>query len=134
MSILKRGIVTMPLLTCRTFARYSLPSNWHCPFMLLPCLSQSYTDCLSWILKGSMSTSSLSYKTTQYLQNTSIPELTRDGPLVLTACLGIPDAYMSQILTYTLVFFSTCTTRMTIHLLDIMVSPRPFTRFTSTIT
>ena len=66
----------MPLLTHRTFAQYSLLSNWHRPFELLPYLSQSYTDPLSWILKGSMLTSSLNYETTWYLQNTYIPELT----------------------------------------------------------
>src|SRR6266481_6365987 len=36
-------------------------------------------------------------------------------------CSGIPDAYMSWILTYTFVFFST---RTIIPLQDIMVSPR----------
>src|SRR6266481_2539285 len=82
MSILKRGIVTMPLLTQRTFAWYSLPSNWHHPFVLLPCLSQSYVDRLSCILKGSMLTSSLNYEMAQYLRNTLILEPTRDGPLV----------------------------------------------------
>src|SRR6266481_4638684 len=83
MSILKRGIATMPLPTCRTFTRYSLPSNWHHPFELLPYLSLSYVDHSSWILKGSMLTSSLNYKMTQYLQNTSTLSLTQDGPLVL---------------------------------------------------
>src|SRR6266481_1948634 len=43
----------------------------------------------------------------------------------------IPDAYMSRILAYAFVFFST---RTTILLQDIMVSPRPFTRFASTTT
>src|SRR6266481_8135904 len=69
-SILKRGIVTMPLPTHRTFARSLLPSNWHRPFELLPYPSQSYADLLSWILKGSIPTSSLNYETTQYLRNT----------------------------------------------------------------
>src|SRR6266481_3354130 len=36
MSILKRGIATMPLPTHRTFTQYSLPSNWHRPFEPLP--------------------------------------------------------------------------------------------------
>src|SRR6266481_7520665 len=121
----------MPLPIRRTFTQYSLPSNWHHPFELLPYPSQSYADPLSWILKGSMSTSSLNYEMTPYLQNTLIPELTQDGPLVPMVCLGIPDTYMSWILTYTFVFFSTCTI---IPLQDITVSPRPFTRFGSITT
>src|SRR6266481_2726894 len=88
MSILKRGIVTMPLLTCRTFTQYSHTSNLHHPFELLPYPSLSYADHLSWILKGSMSTSSLNYETTHYLQNTSVPKPTQDGPLVTTAVRG----------------------------------------------
>src|SRR6266481_10008801 len=131
MSILKRGIVTMPLPTHRTFTRYLLQSNWHRPFELLPYPSQSYMDLLSWILKGSMLTSSLQYKTTQYLWNTLMPELTQDGPLVPMGCSDIPDAYMSQIPAYAFVFFSNHTIT---HLQDIMVSPRPFTRFTSITT
>src|SRR6266481_9518752 len=97
MSILKRGIVTMPLLTCRTFAWYSLLSNWHCPLELLPYPSLSYVDHSSWILKGSMSTSSLNYEMTWYLQNTLTLSPTQDGPLVLLVYSGIPDAYMSRI-------------------------------------
>ena len=131
MSILKRGIATMPLPTCRTFAQYSLPSNWHHPVELLPYPSQSYVDPLSWILKGSISTSSLNNEMTQYQRNTLIPEPTQDGPLVPTVCSDIPDAYMSRILAYAFGFFNTHTI---IPLQDIMVSPRPFTRFASITT
>src|SRR6266481_236236 len=46
-------------------------------------------------------------------------------------CSDIPDAYMSQIPAYAFVFFNT---RTIIPLQDIMVSPRPFTRSTSTTT
>src|SRR6266481_7227789 len=44
-------------------------------------------------------------------------------------CSDIPDTYMSRIPAYAFVFFNT---RMIIPLQDIMVSPRPFTRSTST--
>src|SRR5882724_1793250 len=40
-SILKRGVVTMPLLTHRITTQFSLPSNWHYPSELHPYLSQS---------------------------------------------------------------------------------------------
>src|SRR6266481_6198953 len=40
----------------------------------------------------------------------------------------IPDTYMSRIPAYAFMFFNT---RTIIPLQDIMVSPRPFTRFTS---
>src|SRR5882672_10636916 len=56
MSILKRGIATMPVSIHRTSAWYSLPSNWHRPSKLLPYLSQPFVDLSSWMLKGSIPT------------------------------------------------------------------------------
>src|SRR6266481_9796898 len=99
LSYLKRGIATMPLPTRKTFAQYSHLSNWHRPFELLPYPSQSYADPLSWILKGSMSTSSLNYKTTQYLWNTYVDSranlrwtLGPDGLLRHSRCIYVPDS------------------------------------------
>src|SRR5882724_11438806 len=57
MSILKRGIATMPVSIHRTIARYSLPSNWHRPSELLPYQPQSSVDLSSWMLKGFIPTS-----------------------------------------------------------------------------
>src|SRR5882724_455073 len=54
MSILKRGIATMPASIHRTTTSYSLPSNWHRPSELLPYQSQSSVDLSSWMLKGSI--------------------------------------------------------------------------------
>src|SRR5882724_5420752 len=70
-SILKRGIATMPVLTHRTTTRYSLLSNWHHPSELLPYQSQSSVDLSSWMLKGSILTSSLNSKRIPFPQNTS---------------------------------------------------------------
>src|SRR5882724_5881584 len=55
-SILKRGIATMPASIHRTTARYSLPSNWHCPSKLLPYQSQPSMDLSSCVLKGPIPT------------------------------------------------------------------------------
>jgi len=49
-SILKRGIVTIPVSTHRTSALYSLLSNWHHRSELLPCLYLSWLYCGGWYL------------------------------------------------------------------------------------
>src|SRR5882724_7345059 len=76
MSTLKRGIATMPVLIHRTSARYSLPSNWHCPSELLPYQSQSFVDLSLWMLKGFTPTSDLNFERIPFLQNTSISSQT----------------------------------------------------------
>src|SRR5882724_2712691 len=96
MSILKRGIVTMPVLTHRTTTQYSLPRNWHGPFKLLPYQSQSSVDLSSWMLKGSIPTSGLNSKRIPFLQNTLTISQTH-GPCTLMVYYGTPDASMSQI-------------------------------------
>jgi len=68
-STLKRGIATMPVLIHRTSARYSLPSNWHCPSELLPYQSQSSMDLSLWMLKSFTPTSNLNFKRILSQQN-----------------------------------------------------------------
>src|SRR5882724_9814235 len=60
----------MPVLIHRTFAWYSLPSNWHHPSELLPYQSQSSVDLSLWILKDSIPTSGNNSKRIPFLQNT----------------------------------------------------------------
>ena len=66
MSILKRGIVTMPPSIHRTLGLYSWPNSWHCPFKLLPSSSQPYEDLSLWIQNDSIPTSSPTYEMTQF--------------------------------------------------------------------
>ena len=94
MSTLKRGISTMPLLICRTISPYLQPNSWHCPFELLPSLSQPYEDLSSWIQNNSIPISSPVYKTTQFPLSTSIPSQTKHGPKHWTVYFGIQDTYM----------------------------------------
>src|SRR5882724_7692299 len=75
----KRGIVTMPLLIHRTFAWYSLLSNWHNPSELPPYQSQSSMDLSLWMLKTFTLTSDLNFERIPFLQNTSISSQTH-GP------------------------------------------------------
>src|SRR5467141_3257265 len=79
-SILKRGIATMPVSIRRTFARYSLPSNWHRPSELLPYVSQPFVDLSSWTLKGSIPTSGLTSELMPLLQNTLTISQTPSDP------------------------------------------------------
>src|SRR5882724_1197356 len=81
-STLKRGIATMPVLIHRTTARYSLPSNWHRPSELPPYPSQSFVDLSSWMLKGSIPTSSLNSEMIPFPQNTSTISQTLGGPSI----------------------------------------------------
>ena len=70
MSILKRGIATMPASIHRTTTQYSLLSNWHCPSELPPYQSQLSVDLSSWMLKGSILTSSINSQRIPFQQNT----------------------------------------------------------------
>jgi len=110
MSILKRGIATMPLSTCRIISQYSRSSSWHHPSELLTSLSQPYEDPSSWTLNDSTPTSSPTYETTQFPPNTSIPSQTEHGPEPQTVYFGMQDTYMSLTReTFDYVFSSTCT-------------------------
>src|SRR5882724_6510498 len=81
-STLKRGIATMPVLIHSTSARYSLPSNWHCPSELLPYQSQSSMDLSLWMLKSFTPTSNLNFKRILSQQNTLTNSQTH-GPSTL---------------------------------------------------
>src|SRR5882724_11489133 len=123
-SILKRGIVTMPVSIHRTIARYSLLSNWHHPSELQPYQSQSSVDLSSWMLKGSIPTSNLNSKRIPFLQNTSIISQTPSGPLILMVYYATSDAFMFRTPAISDYVFSS--THMTIPLQDISVRQRPF--------
>jgi len=118
MSILKRGIATMPASIHRITDWYSLPSNWHCPFKLLPYQSQPSMDLLSWMLKGSILSFSLNSEKIPFLQNTLTISQTH-GPLTQMAYYGTLDASMFQILAISDSMFSS--THMTTPLQDISV-------------
>src|SRR5882724_13333230 len=82
-SILKREIAAMPASIHRTTAWYSLLSNWHHPSKLPPYQFQSSMDLSSWMLKGSILTSSLNSERIPFLQNTLTISQTPSGPLIL---------------------------------------------------
>src|SRR5882672_6148425 len=110
-SILKRGIVTMPVSIHRTSTQYSLLSNWHHPSKLLPYLSQSFVYLSSWILKGSILTFSLNSEMIPFLQNTSTISQTPSGPSIPTVYYTTSDTSMFRTLeTSDSMFFSTRTT------------------------
>src|SRR5882724_13054272 len=96
MSILKRGIVTMPVLIHRTTTRYSLPSNWHHPSELLPYQSQPFVDLSSWMLKGSIPTFGLNSERIPLPKNTSITSQTPVGLSTRTVYFATSDASISQ--------------------------------------
>src|SRR5882724_9568814 len=124
MSILKRGIVTMPVSIHRTIARYSLLSNWHRPSELLPYQPQSSVDLSSWMLKGFIQTSDLNSEMIPFPQNTSTISQTPSGPLIPMVYYATSDASMfrtPEISDY--VFFST---HMTIPLQVISVRQRHY--------
>src|SRR5882724_9160650 len=113
-SILKRGIVTMPVSTHRTIAWYSLPSNWHCPSKLQPYQSQSSMDLSSWMLKGSIPTSDLNSEMIPFPQSTSTTSQTPSGPSIPMVYYATSDTSMVRNLAISdYMFFST---RMTIPL------------------
>src|SRR5882724_2803020 len=93
-SILKRGIATMPASIHRTTAWYSLPNNWHHPSELPPYQSQSSMDLSSWMLKGSILTSSLNFERIPFPQNTSTISQTPSGPLILMVYYATSDTSM----------------------------------------
>src|SRR5882724_9726941 len=97
-SILKRGIVTMPVSTHRTTARYSLLSNWHHPSELLPYQSQPFVDLSSWMPKGSIPTFSLNSERIPLPKNTSITSQTSVGPSTQMVYYATLDASMSRTL------------------------------------
>src|SRR5882724_1535495 len=81
MSILKRGIVTMPVSTHRNFALCLHLNNWHCPSELPLQQSQSFEDLSLWMPKDSMLTSKPNSKRIPFPQNTSAFSQTCTGPL-----------------------------------------------------
>src|SRR5882672_1431664 len=93
-SILKRGIATMPVSTCRNSAWYSLLSNWHHPSELLPYLSQPFVDLSSWLLKGSITTSNLNSEMILFPQNTLTISQTPSGPSIPMVYYATSDAFM----------------------------------------
>src|SRR5882724_450732 len=110
-SILKRGIVTMPVSIHRNITRYSLPSNWHCPSELPPYQSQSSVDLSSWMLKGSIPTSDLNSEMIPFLQNTLTISQTPSGPSITMVYYTTSDTSMFRIPAISnYVFFSTCMT------------------------
>src|SRR5467141_1859194 len=93
MSILKRGIATIPVSIHRTSAWYSLLSNWHRPSELLPYLSQPFVDLSSWMLKGSILTFSLNSEMIRFPQNTSIISQTPSGPSIPMVYYATSDTF-----------------------------------------
>src|SRR5882672_1734306 len=101
----------MPVSIHRTSAWYSLLSNWHRPSKLLPYPSQPFVDLSSWILKGSILTSSLNSEMIPFLQNTSTISQTPSGPSILMVYYATSDTSMFQILAISdSMFFSIHTT------------------------
>src|SRR5882724_12070925 len=100
-SILKRGIVTMPVSIHRTTAQYSLPSNWHHPSELPLYQSKSSMDLSSWMLKGSILTSELREDpiSTEHLNNKSDPKwtLNPDGLLCHLRCIYVLNSSNLQL-------------------------------------
>src|SRR5467141_1521617 len=96
-SILKRGIAIIPVSIHRTSSQYSLLSNWHCPSELLPYPSQSFMDLSSWILKGSILTSSLNSEMILFPQNTWTISQTPSGPSIPMVYYTTLDASMFRI-------------------------------------
>src|SRR5882724_10046879 len=94
MSILKRGIATMPASIHRTISRYSLLSNWHRPSELLPYQSQSSVDLSSWMLKGYIPTSDLNSEMIPFPQNTSTISQRPSGPSIRMVYYATSDASM----------------------------------------
>jgi len=114
----------MPVLIHRTFTWYSLLSNWHHPSELPPYQSQSSVDLSSWMLKGSIPTSSLNFKRIPFPQNTSTISQTPSGPSVPMVYYTTLDASMFQTPAISDYMFSS--THMTIPLQVILVRQRPF--------
>ena len=129
MSIIKRGMATMPASIHRITDWYSLPSNWHHPSKLLPYQSQSSMDLSSWILKGCILTFSINSERIPFPQNT-LTISQNHGPWTPMVYYRTMDASMFQILeTSNSMFFNTHTTT---PLQDISVRQRHSTKSTCT--
>src|SRR5882724_10927481 len=132
MSILKRGIATMPASIHRTTTRYSLPRKWHHPSELLPYQSQPFMDLSSWMLKGSIPTFGLNSERIPLPKNTSITSQTPVGPLTQMVYFATSDTSMSQTLAiFDYMFFNI---HMIIPLQVISVRQKHFTKSECTIT
>src|SRR5882724_4311160 len=121
----------MPVLIHRTFAWYSLLSNWHHPSKLPPYQSESSMDLSLWMLKGFTLTSDLNFDRIPFLQNTLISSQI-SGPLTLMVCYGTPDA--STFWTPEVFDSVFSNTRMTIPLEDISVRRRHYIKSGCTTT
>ena len=117
----------MPVSIHRTTTWYSLPSNWHCPFELLPYRSQSSMDLSSWMLKGSILTSGLNSKSIPSPQNTLTISQTC-GPWTLMAYYRTLDVSMFHIPETSDSMFSS--THTTTPLQEISVRQRHSTKST----
>src|SRR5882724_5276430 len=96
MSILKRGIATMPVSTHRTFTPCSHLNNWYCPSKLPPKQSQSFEDLSLLMLKDSMPTSKPNSERILFPQNTSAFSQTQTGPSTLMVYFATLVRSMSQ--------------------------------------
>jgi len=114
----------MPASIHRTTAQYSLPSNWHHPSELPPYQSQSSVYLSSWMLKGSISTSSLNSKMIPFPQNTLTISPTHSGTLIPMVYSTTSDASMFRTPAISDYVFSS--THTTIPLQVISVRQRPF--------
>src|SRR5882724_268141 len=131
MSILKRGVATMPLLIRRITTWFSLPSNWHRPSELHPYPSQSSAVLSLWMWTLSVPTFILNSEKTRPRQNTSI--------ICRLIALSIPMVYYdisaaSMSRTSIIFDYVFSKTRMTTHLQDMSVRRRHYTRSDYTIT
>src|SRR5882724_2253898 len=95
MSILKRGIATMPVSIHRTITQSSLLNNWHRPSELLPYQSQPSVDLSSWMLKGSIPTFGLNSERVPLPKNTSKISQTPVGHSTQMVYYATSDASMS---------------------------------------
>jgi len=121
-SILKRGIVTMPASIHRTTAQYSLPSNWHCPSELHPINPRSSVYPSSWMLKGSIRHPSLNSGEDPFPQNHLTISQTPSGPSILMVYYTLRHSMFWTLAISDYMFSSTHTT---IPLQVILVRQRP---------
>src|SRR5882672_8350518 len=116
----------MPVSIHRTTTQYSLLSNWHHPYELLPYQSQPSTDLSSWMLKGSILTFGLNSERIPHPKNTSIISQTPVGPSTQMVYFATSDASTFRTLAISnSVFLSTRTITL---LQDISVRRRLFTK------
>src|SRR5882724_6966297 len=132
MSILKRGIATMPVSIHRTISRSSLKSNWHRPSELLPYQSQPSVDLSSWMLKGSIPTFGLNSERIPLLKNTLITSQNPVGPSIQMVYFANSDASMSR--TLAISDYVSFNIHMIIPLQVVSVRQRHFIKSECTIT